>query len=64
MNVIQEMLKNPMETMRRYEEFKKNFAQGGMDPQAAVQKLLNEGKMSQAQFEEYRTVANQFGITI
>jgi len=64
MSVIQEMLKNPTLAMQRYESFKKEFMQKNMNPQSAVQQLLNEGKMSQAQYEEYRGVAKAFGINL
>ena len=62
MNVIQEMLKNPAQAMKRYESFKQEFMKKGINPQNAVQQLLNEGKMSQQQYEEYRGVAQKFGI--
>lgn len=64
MSVIQEMMKNPKLAMQRYESFKKEFMQKNMNPQSAVQQLLNEGKMSQAQYEEYRGVAKAFGINL
>ena len=64
MSVIQEMLKNPTLAMQRYESFKKEFMQKNMNPQSAVQQLLNEGKMSQQQYEEYRGVAKAFGINL
>ena len=64
MSVIQEMLQNPKLAMQRYESFKKEFMQKNINPQDAVQQLLNSGKMTQMQYEEYRGIAQKFGINI
>lgn len=52
---------NPFQLMQQFNQFKANFQQQnpGANPQAIVQQLLNSGKMSQQQFETFRTMANQ-----
>ena len=47
---------NPMEFMKHFMEFKKNF-QG--NPQQAVMNMLNNGQMSQEQFNQLQGMANQ-----
>ena len=47
---------NPMEFMKRFNEFKNNF-QG--NPQQAVMNMLNNGQMSQSQFNQLQGMANQ-----
>ena len=42
--------------MNEVNNFKKNFSG---NPQEEVQKMLNSGRMSQAQFNEYAQIANQ-----
>lgn len=44
---------------QQFEAFAQNFKQGGQDPQQLVQQLLNQGKMTQDQFNQYRDIANQ-----
>ena len=43
--------------VERFQNFKKNFSG---DPKAIVQNLLNSGAMSQSQFNQLRTMADQF----
>lgn len=47
---------NPMQFMKQFMDFKKNF-QG--DPQQAVMNMLNSGQMSQEQFNQLQGMANQ-----
>jgi len=53
---------NPMQLMQQFSQFQKNWQSQnpGMNPQQAVQNLLNSGKMSQQQFEQLRNMANKF----
>ena len=50
-------MNNPMNMMQKFIEFKNNF-QG--DPKTAVMNLLNNGQMSQEQFNQLQNMANQF----
>lgn len=50
------MNNNPMNFLQNFLQFKRNF-QG--DPQQAVLNLLNSGKMSQQQFNQLQSMANQ-----
>lgn len=47
---------NPMEFMKKFNEFRNNF-QG--NPQQAVMNMLNNGQMSQDQFNQLQSMANQ-----
>lgn len=49
-------LQNPIAFQQRLNEFARNF-QG--NPQQMVQNLLNTGKMTQSQFNQFRNIANQ-----
>ena len=53
------MLSNPLQFKQRFEEFARNFTQSGQNPQQVVQNLLNQGKMTQDQFNYLRNIANQ-----
>ncbi len=57
-NILQALVQNPTDTLQKFKTFRENFIQKGIDPQSAVQELLNSGKMSQQQYEQYRAVAN------
>ena len=48
---------NAMAMLRQFQQFKNSF-QG--DPKAEVIKLLNNGQMTQAQFNQYQQMAQQF----
>jgi len=48
---------NPALFMQNFAAFAKNFGQS--NPQQMVQNLLNSGKMSQAQYNQLRSMANQ-----
>lgn len=51
---------NPMQMLQQFQQFKQNWLQQNPNksPQQAVQELLNSGKMSQQQFEQFRNMAN------
>lgn len=57
--MFQQLLNNPLQFKQQFEQFARNFQQGGQNPQALVQQLLNQGKMTQDQFNQYRDIANQ-----
>lgn len=54
-----QLLNNPMQFKQKFEEFARNFQQSGQSPQQAVHDLLNQGKMTQAQFNQYRDIVNR-----
>lgn len=49
---------NTMNMMQRFNQFCQQMQQQGKNPQQMVQELLNSGKMSQAQFDQFRQAAN------
>ena len=53
---------NPLQMMQQFQKFRQNWLQQNpnVSPQQAVQNLLNSGKMSQQQFEQFRNIANNF----
>jgi hypothetical protein len=53
---------NPLQMMQQFQQFRQNWLQQNPNtsPQQAVQQLLNSGKMSQQQFEQFRKIANGF----
>ena len=48
---------NAMAMLKQFQQFKNSF-QG--DPKAEVMKMLNNGQMTQAQFNQYQQMAQQF----
>lgn len=48
---------NFMSMLGRYKEFKKNFRG---NPYTIVQQMLNDGRMSQSQFTQLKSMAEQF----
>ena len=44
---------------QQYENFARNFQQGGQNPQQVVQQMLNSGKMTQDQFNRLRDITNR-----
>jgi len=48
---------NAMAMLKQFQQFRQNF---NGDPKAEVMKLLNSGQMSQAQFNQYQQMAQQF----
>lgn len=62
-NILENLMGNVNDTMSKFDSFQKNFAAKNLgSPQSVVQKLMDEGKMSAAQFEQYRNVAARFGM--
>ena len=47
---------NPMDLMNKFNEFKRNFTG---NPQQMVMNMLNSGQMSQQQFNQLQTMAQQ-----
>ena len=54
-----QMPNNPAQFMQQFQAYAKQFQQNGQNPQQIVQQLLNSGKMTQAQFNQLRNIANQ-----
>ena len=57
--MFQQILNNPLQFKQQFEQFARNFQQSGQNPQALVQQLLNQGRMTQDQFNQFRNIANQ-----
>lgn len=55
---LQQLMSNPQLFQQQLNSFAQNI-QRDANPQKMVQDLLNSGKMTQAQFEQYRQIANQ-----
>ena len=49
---------NPLAMIKEFQQFKQQMI--GKDPQQIVYDLLNSGKMTQEQFEQLKTQAEQF----
>lgn len=59
MNPILSMFGSMQNFSNQFNNFKQNFSQQGMgNPQALVQNLLNNGQMSQTQFNQYSAIAD------
>lgn len=59
MNPILSMFGSMQNFNNQFNNFKQNFSQQGMgNPQALVQNLLNNGQMSQTQFNQYSAIAD------
>ena len=56
---IQQLLQNPQQFKAQFDNFARNFMQGGQNPEQVVRQLLNSGQMTQDQFNQYRNFANQ-----
>lgn len=58
---LQQLLGNPQMFSQQLNNFAQNYSRtfGNMNPQQAVQNLLNSGQMTQAQFNHFRNIANQ-----
>lgn len=54
-----QMPNSPMQFMQQFKAFAQNFQQSGQNPQQIVQQLLNQGKMTQTQFNQLREQANR-----
>ena len=61
MNPLAQLLQNPQMLFKRVNDFAQKFQQqsNGVTPQQMVQNLLNQGKMSQAEFNQYRDMVNR-----
>ena len=57
--MFQQILANPTQFRQQFDAFARNFQQSGQNPQQVVQQLLNQGKMTQDQFNRLRAIANQ-----
>lgn len=57
---------NPMQMMKDFQKFKQDMEKQnpGMNPQEMVNQMVSSGKVSQAQFEQARSIANSLGIKI
>lgn len=57
---------NPMQMMKDFQKFKADMEKQnpGMNPQEMVNQMVSSGKVSQAQFEQARSIANSLGIKI
>ena len=58
MQPLLQLLQNPQKLMKQFNNFAQNFQQqfNGQNPQ----QMLNSGQMTQAQFNQYREIANKF----
>ena len=48
------MFNNPFQLIQQFQQFKRNFKG---DPREQVQQLLNSGKMTQEQLDQYTSMA-------
>jgi hypothetical protein len=57
---------NPMQMMKDFQKFKQDMQSKnpGMNPQEMVNQMVSSGKVTQAQFEQARSIANSLGIKI
>lgn len=56
---IQQIISNPQIFKQQFQSFAQNLQRSGNNPQQLVQNLLNQGKMTQNQFNLYRDIANK-----
>jgi len=56
---LQQILSHPQMFKQQFDSFAQNFRLNNSNPQQIVQNLLNSGKMTQAQFNQFRSIANQ-----
>ena len=56
---IPQILSNPQMFKQQFQAFAQNLQRSGNNPQQLVQNLLNQGKMTQDQFNSYRDIANK-----
>ena len=61
MNPLQMLIQNPQQLFQQVNNFAGQLRQqnNGLTPQQIVQNMLNQGKMSQAQFNQFRDIANK-----
>ena len=55
------LMQNPQQLFQQVNDFAKQLMQqnNGMTPQQMVQNMLNRGQISQAQYNQYRSIANK-----
>jgi hypothetical protein len=55
---------NPMQMMKDFQKFKADMQSKNpnMNPQEMVNQMVSSGKVTQAQFEQARNLANSLGI--
>lgn len=54
-----QQMPNPIQFMQQFKAFAQQFQQSGQNAQQVVQNMLNQGKMTQAQFNQLREQANR-----
>lgn len=59
MNMLSQLRSNPLGMLR---QMGFNVPQNLNDPNAIIQHLMNSGQVSQAQYEQARQMAQQFGM--
>ena len=61
MNPLQMLMQNPQQLFQQVNNFAQQLQQQskGMTPQQMVQNMLNQGKLSQADFNRYREITNK-----
>ena len=57
--MFQQLISSPQMFKQQLQAFAQNFQRSGNNPQQLVQNLLNQGKMTQEQFNQYRNIANK-----
>ena len=57
---LMQLMQNPQMLQQKLSEFAQQLQNSNMTPQQMVQNMLNSGKMSQAQFNQYRDIVNKF----
>ena len=57
---LMQLFQNPQMLQQKLSEFAQQLQSSNMTPQQMVQNMLNSGKMSQAQFNQYRDILNKF----
>ena len=57
--MFQQLISSPPMFKQQLQAFAQNFQRSGNNPQQLVQNLLNQGKMTQEQFNQYRNIANK-----
>lgn len=56
-NILSDIFQNPQQLMNKINEFRQTFLQG--DPAQIGQTLLQTGRMSQSEYNQYRQMALQ-----
>lgn len=57
--MLRQLLQNPLLFQQKFNDFARTFQNGNSNPQQMVQNLLNSGRMTQDQFNQFRNIANQ-----